>query len=297
MKKSVALILAFILIIGLCACGNSSREAELSTDVTQTATFFSTTETTTETVIETTGETVSQALSSSAFSTETMTVDTLATTETSQKETTTTQNQTSTEIQTTEPVSTTETQVETITVKTTQAETKKADNTTTRQKETTLPEKNETEKASTESKQLICTVEIACDTILENSSKLKPEKKPFVPKNGKIINSVSVSVPKGSTVFDVIKKSCEENTCSDNCIYCKKNGVHFDYVYTPGYDSYYIRGVHQIYEKDCGTQSGWMYCVNDVFPNFGCNKYKVKNGDVIRLLYTCDLGEDIGNIA
>ena len=38
-----------------------------------------------------------------------------------------------------------------------------------------------------------------------------------------------------------------------------------------------------------------MYSVNGVFPNYGVNKYTVKNGDNIKLLYTCDLGEDVGN--
>ena len=41
--------------------------------------------------------------------------------------------------------------------------------------------------------------------------------------------------------------------------------------------------------------SGWMYSVNGVFPNYGVNKYTVKNGDNIKLRYTCNgLGEDIG---
>ena len=37
-----------------------------------------------------------------------------------------------------------------------------------------------------------------------------------------------------------------------------------------------------------------MYEVNDWFPNYGCSRYEVKNGDVIEWQYTCDLGGDIG---
>ena len=70
--------------------------------------------------------------------------------------------------------------------------------------------------------------------------------------------------------------------------------MEYVYVYTPAYSSNYIRGIHQLYEKDCGTRSGWMYSVNGIFPNYGVSKYTVKNGDVIRFAYTCDLGEDIG---
>lgn len=143
-------------------------------------------------------------------------------------------------------------------------------------------------------KSITCTFSISCENILNNKDNLKENKVPFLPANGEIVKDISVTVPEGSTAFDVIKKACKENTCTDKCTYCRKNGIQLDYVYTPGYENYYIRGIHQIYEKDCGTQSGWMYCVNGIFPNYGCSQYKVKDGDNIRFLYTCDLGEDLG---
>ena len=37
-----------------------------------------------------------------------------------------------------------------------------------------------------------------------------------------------------------------------------------------------------------------MYKVNGVFPNYGCSKYTLKNGDVVEWVYTCDLGRDVG---
>ena len=39
---------------------------------------------------------------------------------------------------------------------------------------------------------------------------------------------------------------------------------------TPMYNSAYIEGIHNLYELDCGERSGWMYKVNDWFPNYGC---------------------------
>ena len=45
---------------------------------------------------------------------------------------------------------------------------------------------------------------------------------------------------------------------------------------------------------DCGGSSGWMYSVNGWFPNYGCSQYVLQPGDVLCLLYTCDLGKDIG---
>ena len=38
----------------------------------------------------------------------------------------------------------------------------------------------------------------------------------------------------------------------------------------------------------------WMYKVNDWFPNYGCSRYQLQDGDVICWEYTCDLGVDVG---
>lgn len=176
-------------------------------------------------------------------------------------------------------------------------EEKTEENTTQIKTETTTQKTTQkvTEKTTAKPvKMITCMFEISCENILKNKDNLKENKEAFLPKNGSILNSVKVTVPEGSTAFDVIKKACADNVCTDGCAYCKKNGIQLDYVYTPGYENYYIRGIHQIYEKDCGTQSGWMYCVNGAFPNYGCSQYKVKDGDLIRFLYTCDLGDDLG---
>ncbi len=155
------------------------------------------------------------------------------------------------------------------------------------------PSKVTTTKKQAET--VTCTIEIECKTILNNLANLRPEKKAFLPKDGYILKETTVSVAKGSTVFDVLKLVCKNNTCPEECSYCRKSGIQLEYVYTPGYDSEYIRGIHQLYEKDCGTQSGWMYSVNGDFPNYGVNKYTVMDGDDIKLRYTCNgLGEDIG---
>ncbi len=159
--------------------------------------------------------------------------------------------------------------------------------------ERTEPTASAAQKQST-ARTVSCTVEIECKTIYNNLGDLRAEKKPFLPKSGVILNQKKLTVPEGSSVFDVIKKVCAESVCTDNCAYCRKSGIQIEYVYTPGYDSEYIRGIHQLYEKDCGSGSGWMYSVNGIFPNYGVNKYTVKNGDVIRFLYTCDLGDDVG---
>ncbi len=48
-------------------------------------------------------------------------------------------------------------------------------------------------------------------------------------------------------------------------------------------------------EFDYCTQSGWMYCVDNSFPDVGCGQYVLKDGDVMRWQFTvCGLGSDLG---
>lgn len=129
---------------------------------------------------------------------------------------------------------------------------------------------------------ITCTIEISCKTILSNINDLDPAKANFVPDDGIILKKTIVTIDKGSTVFDVLRKVCSENK------------IHLEYRFTPAYNSYYIEGINQLYEFDCGDTSGWMYSVNGVFPNKGCNMYVVNNDDEIKFLYTCSLGQDLG---
>lgn len=148
--------------------------------------------------------------------------------------------------------------------------------------------------ASKAEETVTCTVTISCKTILGNMKNLKPEKEMFVPADGIILEKATLKLEKGSTAFDALKSACKGNSCESDCRYCR-SGIQLEYQYTPAYNNYYVEGIHQIYEKDCGTQSGWMYRVNGNFPNVGCSSYTVNDGDIIEWLYTCDLGEDVGN--
>ena len=128
-----------------------------------------------------------------------------------------------------------------------------------------------------------CTISIECSNILDNMDNLKKTKEEFIPEDGWILKETEVAFQGGETVFDVLKKVCGEN------------GIHMSSKYTPLYKSYYIEGINQLYEMDCGKNSGWMYSVNGKYRNYGCSEYKLKNGDKIEWRYTCDLGADVGN--
>ena len=128
-----------------------------------------------------------------------------------------------------------------------------------------------------------CFVEIRCDTILEHMEQLVPGKANYVPENEVIFDSPKVRFSEGETAFDVIKRICEELK------------IPLEYSYTPLYESYYIEGINHLYEFDCGNSSGWVYQVNEQFPNYGCSSYLVKENDKIIWYYTCrGFGRDVG---
>ncbi len=47
-------------------------------------------------------------------------------------------------------------------------------------------------------------------------------------------------------------------------------------------------------EFDFTNGSGWMYCVNNIYPNVGFSDYYLSDGDVMRIQFTLALGADIG---
>lgn len=130
-----------------------------------------------------------------------------------------------------------------------------------------------------------CTITIVCDTILDNLDSLEEEKAPYVPKDAVILPETTVSFADGDTVFEVLQKVC---TAAE---------IQLEYSWTPLYNSYYIEGINHLYEFDCGVESGWMYKVNEWFPNYGCSAYTLKDGDDIVWCYTCvGLGADVGEV-
>ena len=127
-----------------------------------------------------------------------------------------------------------------------------------------------------------CTISISCATILDNPDWLNPEKTELVPEGGVILPAQTVTFYEGESVFNVLQRTC------------KQNSIHMEFSNTPMYNSAYIEGIHNLYEFDCGEGSGWMYKVNGWFPNYGCSRYQLQNGDVIEWVYTCNRGDDVG---
>lgn len=140
-----------------------------------------------------------------------------------------------------------------------------------------------TQPSQTEPVEKTVTLSISAKTILNNWDDLKKEKQPFVPKNGWILAPTKLSFKEGESVYDILVRATREA------------GIQMESSWTPMYDAYYVEGINQLYEFDCGGLSGWMYQVNGWFPNYGCSKYTdLHDGDTIKWEYTCDLGHDLG---
>ena len=129
---------------------------------------------------------------------------------------------------------------------------------------------------------ITCKMFISCASVLDHMDKLSASTKKVIPEDGIILDMTEVKVKNDSSVFDVLQKAARENK------------IHLEYNYTPAYKTYYIEGIGNLYQFDAGNLSGWMYSVNDEFPGVGCSGYKVKDGDVIRFIYTCNFGKDVG---
>ena len=127
-----------------------------------------------------------------------------------------------------------------------------------------------------------CTFVIECKTILDNKDKLKKGLEKYVPDDA-VIFSKTVGFDSGESVYDILRRICDENS------------IQMEASYTPAFSSYYVEGINNLYEFDCGQGSGWMYSVNGVFPNYGCSSYKPANNDEIAFRYTCELGYDLKN--
>ena len=140
------------------------------------------------------------------------------------------------------------------------------------------PENNQT-ITSPKPKNKTVTIAISCKTAINNGLNEKPGFS-HLPSNGVILQNMKVEFNEGDTVFDILVKVT------------RKKGIHMEYRGSGS--NTYIEGINNLYEFDGGSNSGWMYSVNGVYPNYGVGAYKVKSSDVIKFNYTCNLGADLG---
>jgi len=134
-----------------------------------------------------------------------------------------------------------------------------------------------------ETKQINVTINIDCSTIYNNMANLDVALKEsgLLPEDGKIMPITISRVSEGSSVFDVLQKVTKEGKIQLEY----KGGLT---------DSVYIKGINYLYEFSCGPLSGWMYRVNGEFASVSCSDFIINDGDEIEIVYSCDLGRDVG---
>lgn len=113
---------------------------------------------------------------------------------------------------------------------------------------------------------------IECKNIINRPDLWRDGLGEILPKNG-VFYSGKRKYRKGMTVYDELKNICEEEH------------IFLDSRFTPLYDTYYVSGIGNLYEFDCGSESGWKYSVNGDIPGFGASKYKIKEGDKVVFFY------------
>lgn len=129
--------------------------------------------------------------------------------------------------------------------------------------------KKDEQKSSKSSSAKYCTVSIDCKKLLSIKKDLDPSVAKRIPGSGVILGTVKVKIGKGDTVLDVTKDVT------------RYYGIQMAYQGSSGYGTAYVQGIHNIYEKDGGSESGWKYYVNGSCPSRGCSAIKVHSGDSI----------------
>ena len=97
--------------------------------------------------------------------------------------------------------------------------------------------------------------------------------------DGIVLDTVTIDIESGDSVYDVLKKAANEYSLVLN---------------TRGrQNSVYIVGINNINEFDFGNTSGWTYWVNGERPTLSCSAFKLKDGDTVEWHYSLSLGADI----
>lgn len=95
---------------------------------------------------------------------------------------------------------------------------------------------------------------------------------------GTIMDMKYVKLGKDDTVLDILKRATREDK------------IQMEYRGSKALA--YVEGIDNIYEFDHGATSGWVFTVNGELSSKSAGVHKVSEGDVIRWVYSLDLGND-----
>lgn len=98
-----------------------------------------------------------------------------------------------------------------------------------------------------------------------------------LPESGMLMEECTVSLSDDSTAFDALIEAARSQQ-----LRVDYNGSVF---------GEYVSGIGTLNEFDCGSESGWLYEVNGEHPSVSAGAYSLSNGDSVKFLYTCTLGQ------
>ncbi len=113
---------------------------------------------------------------------------------------------------------------------------------------------------------------IQCTSIMGYRELWKDGLEEVIPPDG-IFYDGDCGFSRGDSVYHIVSRVCSEND------------IPLDSQYTPVFGTYYIRGIGNLYEFDCGAESGWKYSVNGITPGEGSSSYFPQEGDKIVFFY------------
>ncbi len=123
-----------------------------------------------------------------------------------------------------------------------------------------------------------CTIEIRCDNATARKDSITNQGiRDSIPDDGTILEVTTYTGKEGFTVYDVLAAV----TAAHNPVI----------PIVANADRSYVSSINNLSEKNVGPQSGWTYRVNGVLPMMAANQYTVKDGDVIKWIYVCQLGD------
>lgn len=135
-----------------------------------------------------------------------------------------------------------------------------------KKQEKKVDKKQEPKKQEKKEEKQYCSLVVSCSHILNHKDLLESNYQ--VPSQG-VIYSQQVQIEEGDSVLSVLRKS----------------GLRIDA------SGGYVKGIDNLYEFDCGNESGWTYSVNGKKPNMSASQYKVKKNDKIKWIYTVKRNE------
>lgn len=91
--------------------------------------------------------------------------------------------------------------------------------------------------------------------------------------DGKWLTSKAIVMPSGSSVYDVL-------------LYAQLAGYGINFTENNSITNGYIVSINNLFQKECGKWSGWMYKVDGKTPGVGSKDYIVENGNNITWFFT-----------